>query len=137
LHDRFRRQSSTLRRLLCWRQQRHSVLGTKKKQKSFLPWAMSPRPYCRTEGNLLSLPHLDKFHHRRIISGFKDRRRQPAWGFDLAKPVPRSTDHVAVRAKIAPAPIRRNSGQTAEADAASQLEFKFQFWLPVNFGRDC
>jgi len=33
LHDRFRRQSSTLRRLLCWRQQRQSVLGTKKKQK--------------------------------------------------------------------------------------------------------
>jgi len=30
LHDRFRGQSSTLRRLLCWRQQRHSVLGTKK-----------------------------------------------------------------------------------------------------------
>jgi len=30
LHDRFRRQSSTLRRLLWWRQQRPSVLGTKK-----------------------------------------------------------------------------------------------------------
>jgi len=40
LHDRFRRQSSTLRRVLCWRQQRHSVLD------------MTPRPYCRTEGNL-------------------------------------------------------------------------------------
>jgi len=33
LHDRFRRQSSTLRWLLCWRQQRHSVLGTQKKDK--------------------------------------------------------------------------------------------------------
>jgi len=43
LHDRFRRESSTLRWLLCWRQEPHT-------KKRVLPWAMSPHPYCRTEG---------------------------------------------------------------------------------------
>jgi len=51
LRGRFRRKSSTLRRLLCWRRQRHSVYGTKKEtKKHFAFWHVTPSEsyfYCR------------------------------------------------------------------------------------------